>query len=91
VSPEMCCFDARHWLSEKVKWPGSLDASLCEEHRRALRDFDRKTPIPQPVLSPSESKREGMDCGTWPREPCLPRRMPDQRDERASACRFHTG
>jgi hypothetical protein len=40
--PQISCrFDSRYWLSEKLNWPGSSDASLCEEHRRSLRDVDR--------------------------------------------------
>jgi len=39
-------FDPRYWLSEKLNWPGSFDASRCEEYRRALRDVDRNSPIP---------------------------------------------
>jgi len=44
--PEISChFDTRYWLSEKLNWPGSLDASR-EEHRRALRNVDRNPPFP---------------------------------------------
>jgi hypothetical protein len=33
-----CCVDPLYWLSEKLDWPGSLDASrtLSKEHRGAL-------------------------------------------------------
>jgi hypothetical protein len=46
VDPEISWrFDPRYWLSENMNWPGSLDASGCEEHRHALGDVDRDPPI----------------------------------------------
>jgi hypothetical protein len=43
-----CCFNPFYWLSEKLGWPGFLDASrgLGKEHRGALRDVDSNPPIP---------------------------------------------
>jgi len=40
-------FESRSWLSYKLNWPGFSNASLCEEHRPALRDVDRNPPIPR--------------------------------------------
>jgi hypothetical protein len=40
-----CRFDPRYWLSEKMNWPGSLDASHREEHLLALGGIDRDPPI----------------------------------------------
>jgi hypothetical protein len=43
-----CCFSPLYWFSEKLGWPGSLDASrgLDKEHCVALRDVDSHPPIP---------------------------------------------
>jgi hypothetical protein len=48
----LCSLDPLYWLSKKLDWSLSLDAShsLSEEHSGALRDVDSNPLIPKPEL-----------------------------------------